>query len=108
MKETTYIALLEQEIQVRISFVRERSQILAFVVQLEYFYQNKWYPVVRYDTAHQFAHCDILYPDGRQEKHPLDVNNYNEALTYAQNDILKNYQRYCTRFKDWLNESRSY
>ena len=102
-KETSYVLALEKEVQLRIKFVRERNQITFFIVQLEYYINNHWYPVVRYDTAHDFAHCDILMPDGSQEKKTMPVSNFNEALTYAQQDIMANYQRYCKRFEEWHN-----
>ena len=102
IRETKYEVDVDKEIRLRVYFTRERSQVIAFVVQLEYFIDDKWYPVIRYDTAHQFAHCDILRPDGSQEKHPMPVSDFSEALTYAQKDIMVNFYRYCTRFRGWL------
>jgi hypothetical protein len=102
-KETSYEVLLDTEIRLRIGFTRDRNEIKGFVVQLEYFVDEQWYPVIRYDTTHQFAHCDILRPDGSQEKQPMPIRNYNEALTYAQKDIMVNFRRYCARFKEWLS-----
>ncbi|MHA2380883.1 MAG: DUF7718 family protein [Candidatus Thorarchaeota archaeon] len=32
------------------------------MVQLECYFYGEWVPVVRYDTAHGFAHCDRLRP----------------------------------------------
>ncbi len=86
----------------RIHFTRERHKITMFIVQLECSINDRWHPIIRYDTTHQFAHCDILRPDGSQEKHPMPVNDYNGALTYAQKDIMTNFRRYCARFKEWL------
>jgi hypothetical protein len=103
-RETAFEVSLDHGIIVRIRFVRQRGQIVSFVVQLECLIEQQWYPVIRYDTAHNFAHCDVLYPDGSQDKRPLVVSDFNEALTYAQRDIKANFRRYCTRFKEWLNE----
>jgi len=101
-KKTSYEAVLDKEIRLRVHFTRERNRITSFVVQLEHFANDKWHPIIRYDTAHQFAHCDILRPDGSKEKQPMPVSDYNEALTYAQKDIMTNFRRYCARFKEWL------
>ena len=101
-KEASYEVLLDKEIRLHIRFSRERKEVTAFIVQLEYYFDDRWHPIVRYDTAHQFAHCDILRPDGSQEKQPMPVSDYNAALTYAQKDIMTNFRRYCTRFKEWL------
>jgi hypothetical protein len=105
--ETAFEALLDKGVTVRVRFVRERGLIVSFVVQLECLIGERWYPVICYDTAHGFAHCDILRPDGTQDKYPLDVRDLNEALTYAQDDIKANYNRYCARFREWLNERSS-
>ena len=101
-KETSYEVVLDEEIRLRIHFTRERHKITSFIVQLECFLNDRWYPIIRYDTAHQFAHRDILRPDGSQKKQPMPVSDYNEALTYAQKDIMTNFRRYCARFKEWL------
>lgn len=103
-RETNYELLLDESIRVRVRFTRQQKQVTGFVVQLEYYLLDHWYPVSRYDTAHQFSHCDILRPDGRQEKRAMSVRNFNEALSYAQQDIMTNYRFYCTRFEEWLNE----
>ena len=34
----------------------ERGEVLNFVVQLECRFEEKWSPVMRFDTAHGFAH----------------------------------------------------
>ncbi len=100
--ETAFQFVLDRDATLRVRFTRERGRIVAFVVQLECCIAEQWYPVVRYDTAHGFAHCDILTPDGAQEKYALPVRDYNEALTYAQNDLRANFRRYCERFKEQL------
>jgi hypothetical protein len=55
---------------------------------------GKWHPVVRYDTSHGFAHRDILDIKGRKTKTPMFINDFNEALTFAQYDIRSNWRFY--------------
>ncbi len=56
-------------------------------------------PVVRYDTAHGFAHHkDILHPKEAADKEALVFTDYNLALTYAENDLRKNWQDYREKF----------
>lgn len=88
--------------RVRVRFEKERGRITAFVVQLECLFGNKWHPVVRYDTAHDFAHRDVMRPNGIAEKRALLITDYNEALTYAHEDIKANWQRYRDRYQRWL------
>lgn len=40
-------------------------------------------PIVRYDTAHGYAHKDLMNPDGSKEKIFLGEADFNEALTLA-------------------------
>ena len=103
-RETTFQFLLERDAAVRVRFTRTRGRITSFVVQLECWITDHWYPVIHYDTAHGFAHCDKLNPDGSQEKQALPIRDFNEALTYAQNDLRANFRRYCERFKEQLND----
>ena len=103
-RETAFDVTLDHGVMVRMRFSRQRGRIVAFVVQLQCMINEQWYPVIRYDTAHNFAHCDILHPDGSQEKRPLAASDFNEALTYAQQDIKANFRHYCGRFKEQLNE----
>jgi hypothetical protein len=95
---------LEYGVALRVRFSRNHGQIAAFLVQLEYCIAQRWYPVVRYDTAHGFAHRDILWPDGSQEKQVIPVDDFNDALTYAQHDLRMNYRYYCDRFREQLDE----
>jgi hypothetical protein len=61
---------------------------------LEICVKSKWYPVVRYDTTHGFAHRDFIHPDGHSEKTPIFVQNYNDALTFAEADLKTNWRIY--------------
>lgn len=78
----------------RVSAKREKGNILSFTVQYEALIHNKWYPIIRYDTAHGFAHKDVLHPDGSVDKQPLYFPNYNLAFTYAIQDIKSLWQWY--------------
>jgi len=88
----------------RVRFVKERGRILAFVVQLECLFGDQWHPVVRYDTAHDFAHRDVIRPDGPTEKTALSFSDYNQALTFAHDDIKANWQVYRDRYQRGLKQ----
>lgn len=74
------------------------NQVVEFVVQYEIIIQDKWYPVVRYDTTHGFAHKDKLSRDGKVRKEILPFNDFNLALTFAEKDLRDNWQKYRKRF----------
>ena len=73
---------------------------MSFVVQLEVLHPRRgaWLPVVRYDTAHGFAHRDRVFPDGTVEKTPLPIDDYNQALNYAEIDLRDHWEEYRDRF----------
>ncbi|NHZ72671.1 MAG: hypothetical protein GWP17_06280 [Aquificales bacterium] len=62
----------------------------------------KWTAVIRYATAHNFAHCDKLHPYQATEKTVMATQNYNEALTFALDDLQDNWQHYRRRYERWL------
>ncbi len=77
---------------------RVKNEVVKFVVQLEVLIKAHWYPVLRYDTAHGFAHCDILHHSGKVEKISMPMLDYKEALTYADDDLSQNWQTYRERY----------
>jgi hypothetical protein len=84
---------------------RYRNEIVEFVVQLEILVKGMWHPIIRYDTAHGFAHCDIIHYSGKIEKVRMPTLNYKEALTYADEDLNENWQVYRNRYlKEVPNE----
>ena len=102
MRTVEFRQLLDDLNAVRVHFELERDVVLQFVVQLECRFEAGWQPVVRYDTAHQFAHRDLLHPSGTVEKSALPTQDYNEALTFAMKDLKANWQQYRRRYEQWL------
>ena len=78
--------------------VRLRGKVIEFLVQYEVRSTGIWYPVVRYDTAHGFAHKDVVHITGPAEKEALPFTDYNLALVYAENDLRKHWQHYRKAF----------
>ncbi|MBU0878154.1 MAG: hypothetical protein KKD55_00900 [Candidatus Omnitrophica bacterium] len=61
--------------------------------------------MVRYDTAHGFTHKDIIHADGAQEKIPLYVSDFKEALTFSDRELKVNWRTYREQFlKEVENE----
>ena len=92
--EKAYLQMITDRDRIRVRFKKERGKIVEFVVQYETQVGKKWRPVIRYDTAHGSAHTDVIRPDGSQEKRLLHFPNYNDAFSYAAEDIKSNWERY--------------
>jgi len=75
----------------------EKGIIYAFSVQLEIRVEDKWFPVIRYDSTHGFAHIDHYTPDGKKKKTVLELD-LNTALTLADWDINNNWENYIRDF----------
>lgn len=101
MREVEFRKLLDENHALRVRFSIEKGQILGFVVQLEGRFEQKWHPIIRYDTAHSFAHQDILHPHREAQKIKMNFEDYNEALTYAIQDLTENWLQYTRRYETW-------
>ena len=89
--------------RIRVRAFKEKGQIISFLVQYEGRIEGAWTPIVRYDTAHSFAHRDILHPDGSQSKQPLFFHSLNEAFTFALQDIELFWASY---LRNYISEMR--
>jgi hypothetical protein len=87
--------------------LRFKGTVLNFVVQYETRIRGRWFPVVRYDTRHGFAHRDVLDSKGNARKTPVFARNYNEALTFAEYDIRSNWILYKQRFMEGFDDEQT-
>jgi hypothetical protein len=71
--------------------------VLKFTIQLEVETIGRWRPVIRYDTAHGYAHIDRFSLQGKRRKERLRLN-FGEALTRAERDIKQNWSTYRQTF----------
>lgn len=98
IKSEEFIVRLSGDCRRRHRHSRYKGKVINFSVELEVQYKDKWYPIIRYDTAHGFAHRDFIYPDGKIEKTPLFLQNYSEALTFSEEDLKNNWGLYREKF----------
>ena len=98
MKVVEYVAPLGSDGRRRVRHVRVQGRIVEFMVQYEIKIGGEWHPVVRYDTAHGFAHQDILHWRRPAEKRDLPGRDYNLTLSFAEDDLRRNWNAYRERF----------
>ena len=107
MKFIEYLIPLDSNSRYRHYHVSEKGKIVEFCIQYEIYVDDKWYPAVRYDTAHGFAHRDFMDFNGVTSKTPLFISDYNEALiplSGTESDIKTNWEIYKKRFIGGYNE----
>lgn len=96
MQEIEYLFYLDSEESDRLRIIarKDKGEILEFVAQYEALISGEWRPVVRYDTAHGFAHKDIIKASGEVVKQPLFFETFNLAFTFATLDLKMNWRQY--------------
>lgn len=98
IKEVGFLVPVGSDCQRRHMYKRIGNKIIYFMVQLEIYINDRWYPAVRYDTAHGFAHRDIIHFDGKIDKMVVMASDYNDALNIADADLKTNWPIYRERF----------
>jgi hypothetical protein len=83
----------------------ESGYIVQFIVQYEALIAGKWHPIVRYDTAHNRPHKDLLHPDGSQEKIEFYGYSREEVLTIGERDIKANWRQYRLDYEQELKRN---
>lgn len=54
---------------------------------------------MRYDSAHGFAHRDIIHPSGDQDKQALPFDDFGLAMSYGEQDIEDRWQWHRERYE---------
>jgi hypothetical protein len=95
------VDLPDPDVQYRVRFDVSKGKITNFMVQLEYNGPDGWQPVLRFDTAHGFAHCDRYDPDGNVQRHEsIPRSEYGEGLTYAIAFVKAHYATLAQPFRE--------
>ena len=97
MAETSYTLPIGADTRIRHYHRTQTGRVVEFVVQLEVEVRGAWKPVIRYDTAHGYAHIDRYNLRGRTEKEQLALS-FGEVLARAERDIKQNWSVYRERF----------
>lgn len=97
MREIEYERRLDFDARLRAQYRVSRGRVVQFTVQLEVLRESQWLPVIRYDTAHHFAHRDSYEPNGRRIKMDLNMT-FEEALSFAIQDLRDRWESYRDEF----------
>ena len=97
MSVTEYVIPLGEKARKRHYHETDKGQIVSFAVQLEVLVGDQWKIVIRFDSAHGFAHIDRYYLDGRKIKKNLYLK-LTEALTLADEEIKESWKKFQKAF----------
>jgi hypothetical protein len=87
-----------QVAQIRSRYRRQGQRILDYTVNWEIWHSKAWQPVVRYDNAHWFCHCDTMHADGSQDKTPILRGDANPNFTWSIKELRANWESHRSRF----------
>jgi hypothetical protein len=97
----------ELEDRLRVSALRQKNGIAKFVVQYEALINERWRPIVRYDTSHGFAHKDIIHFRDEEDKQPLYFQDFNMAFTFAIQDLKTSWKWYRMAYEREMENEES-
>jgi hypothetical protein len=94
---------LPDDFRMVVDYWWRRGKVLRFAAVLVRSRKNAdgWIEICRYDTAHGFAHLDVLDERGKViNKIPLSGHSsYKTAITYAVADLKENYRKYWQEYE---------
>ena len=94
-----FVTLDSDQDRIRVDFETDRGEVIILhVVQYETRHEGEWQPVARYDMAHGFFHLD-LYTVRETIKYRIYMQDLNQALTFAIDDLKANWLLYKRRFE---------
>lgn len=99
MPRREYIRHLTDIDRIRHCHFSKEGKIKKFSIQYEAYIKGRWRPIVRYDTAHGFAHKDLIYPDGSKRIISFPNAEYSTILTEGEADLIENWRKYRERFE---------
>ncbi len=63
-----YKIYIDQHTRIIIYFLSQKRIILDFVVKIEYYFNESWHEMERFDCAHGSVHRDILDQRGNKKR----------------------------------------
>ncbi|MFZ4860064.1 MAG: DUF7718 family protein [Desulfuromonadaceae bacterium] len=98
-----YAILLKDGIEIHVFFETNQGILVRYVVKLV---RNGYQEVIRFDSAHDCPHKDILGVDGKvKRKVWFELLDNKQGLDLAIKDLKDNYELYVERYLKWLKKS---
>ena len=74
MARVEYVLPLGENARKRHNHETVAGRVISFVIQLEVFMNERWRPVLRYDSMHGFSHIDSYRRSGESRKELLQLS----------------------------------
>ena len=97
-----YVIEIVQGCEIHVFFETFRGLLVRYVVKLVLKQPDGYHEVIRFDTAHDCPHKDILGTDGKvQRKVWFETLDNQQGLDMAIKDLKDNSEMYIERFLQW-------
>ena len=106
MPERYYVIDLEDGVQIHVFIETSQGILINYVVKLIIRQNDRYHEVIRFDSAHDCPHKDILGINGKvQRKVWFEMLNNKQGLDVAIKDLKDNYSLYVERYLTWQKKS---
>ncbi|MFZ4854812.1 MAG: DUF7718 family protein [Desulfuromonadaceae bacterium] len=106
MPERYYVIDLEHGVQIHVFFETSQGILITYVVKLVLKQDDGYHEIIRFDTAHDCPHKDILGIDGKvKRKVWFEMLENKQGLDIAVKDLKDNYEMYIERYMKWQKKS---
>jgi len=100
-----FIIEIVKGVEIHVFFETVQGLLVRFVVKLVHKYRDKFYEIIRFESAHNCPHKDILDIDGSvKRKVWFEMLDNKQALDMAIQDLKDNYEMYLERYEKWLKK----
>ncbi|MFZ4857084.1 MAG: DUF7718 family protein [Desulfuromonadaceae bacterium] len=102
MPERYYIIVLRDDVEVHVFFETKLGILIKYVVKLVIKQKDGYHEVIRFDTAHECPHKDIIGENGKvKRKVWFELLDNKQGLDVAIKDIKDNHELYVERYIKW-------
>jgi hypothetical protein len=102
MPERYFVIILKSGIEIHAFFETYQGILLRYVVKLVLKQNDGYHEVIRFDSAHDCPHKDILDINGKvKRKVWFEMLDNKQGLDLAIKDLKDNYELYVERYLKW-------
>lgn len=84
MRLVEFHCFFDSNTTLRVRFEWEQGKVLRFMVRMEcrFAESQEWAPIIRCDTAHGYAHCDMLFPYEKPQKTKYWISGRDYGISF--------------------------
>jgi hypothetical protein len=106
MPDRYYVIAFRNGLEAHVFFETNQGILVRYVVKLVIKQTDRYHEVIRFDSAHNCPHKDIIGNDGKVlRKVWFELLDNKQGLDLAIKDLKDNYEMYVERYLKWQKKS---